>query len=169
MLGLITIGFVGRLGELPLSVAILATSIFNAAGLSILTGLAAAMETFCGCVRRAAAAQAGWGASARCLGLTSPRLTSPRLTSPRPLPHTATHHRQAYGGGSYALVGVVLQRAMLLTVVVVTLVGGVLSQMGPILKAAGQDHAIADGEGARAGGASGPCPPAASGIACRPA
>lgn len=51
-LGLITIAYVGRLGQLPLSIAILATSIFNAAGLSILTGLAAAMETFCGCALR---------------------------------------------------------------------------------------------------------------------
>lgn len=48
-LGLITVAFVGRLGEFELSVAILATSIFNVTGLSVLTGFAAAMETFCGC------------------------------------------------------------------------------------------------------------------------
>lgn len=35
---------------------------------------------------------------------------------------------------------------MLLTVVVVAAVGGILSQMGPLLRAAGQDPAIADGE-----------------------
>ena len=37
-LGLITISFVGRLGEHQLSVAILATSIFNVTGLSVSTG-----------------------------------------------------------------------------------------------------------------------------------
>lgn len=39
---------VGRLGSFELSAAVLATTCFNVTGLSILSGFAAAMETFCG-------------------------------------------------------------------------------------------------------------------------
>lgn len=38
----------GRLGQFELSAMVLATSVFNVTGLSLLIGFAAAMETFCG-------------------------------------------------------------------------------------------------------------------------
>lgn len=44
----VTISFVGRLGAAELSAAILATSLFNVTGLSVLTGFSAAMETLAG-------------------------------------------------------------------------------------------------------------------------
>lgn len=47
-IGLVTVGFAGRLGEQELAIAVLATSLFNVTGLSILSGFNAALETFCG-------------------------------------------------------------------------------------------------------------------------
>lgn len=47
-LSLIGLGFAGRLGEHQLSVAVLASSIFNVTGLSPLMGFAGGMETLCG-------------------------------------------------------------------------------------------------------------------------
>ncbi|EFN52900.1 hypothetical protein CHLNCDRAFT_54230 [Chlorella variabilis] len=44
----VTVIFVGRLGAVELSAAILATSLFNVTGLSVLTGFSAAMETLAG-------------------------------------------------------------------------------------------------------------------------
>jgi len=54
-LGLVSVAFVGRLGEAELAVAILATSLFNVSGLSILQGFNSALETLCG---------QAWGADA---------------------------------------------------------------------------------------------------------
>ena len=167
----------------PSLAQVLATSIFNAAGLSILTGLAAAMETFCGQVgarreggpllrgsalgRKAGSCSAPsvkrapllpvvcscfWGqlgARGRATGHEQRRTQRP---SSAPAPHTHTRQRtplpspaQAFGAGAYRLVGVVLQRALILTVLVVAAVGSLLSRAGPILKAVGQDPAIAAG------------------------
>ena len=71
-----------------------------------------------------------------------------------PLPtntHTHTHARahvlcrQAYGAGRYHLVGLVLQRALLLLTLVAALVAVVWTQAEPILLLLGQDPEIAHG------------------------
>ncbi|GAB4817791.1 hypothetical protein N2152v2_004837 [Parachlorella kessleri] len=47
-LSMISVAFIGRLGEFELSVAVLATSFFNVTGLSIIIGFLGAQETLCG-------------------------------------------------------------------------------------------------------------------------
>jgi multidrug resistance protein, MATE family len=44
----VSIAFVGRLGQQPLSIVILATSLFNVTGLSFIVGSLGALETLCG-------------------------------------------------------------------------------------------------------------------------
>jgi 1-deoxy-D-xylulose 5-phosphate reductoisomerase len=46
---MVVIAATGHLGEAALSVVVLATSVFNVTGLSVLIGFSSAMETFCGC------------------------------------------------------------------------------------------------------------------------
>ncbi len=48
IVSLISLSFVGRLGEYEMSVAVLATSIYNVSGLSLIFGFTSAMETFAG-------------------------------------------------------------------------------------------------------------------------
>lgn len=55
--------------------------------------------------------------------------------------------RQAFGAGNYTMVGVVLQRAVVLTALMVALVGGLWTQMEHLLIALGQAPAISAGEG----------------------
>ena len=45
---LISLAFVGHLGSLTLSQAVLGLSVYNVTGMSILLGLATGMETLCG-------------------------------------------------------------------------------------------------------------------------
>jgi MATE family multidrug resistance protein len=45
---LVSLSFVGRLGEYELAVAMLATSLYNVSGLSLVFGFVSAMETFAG-------------------------------------------------------------------------------------------------------------------------
>lgn len=97
-LSLIGVAFVGRLGQFDLSVAVLATSIYNVTGVSILVGFAGAMETLCG---------------------------------------------QAYGGGNYRLVGVVLQRALALNAVLVSIMITCWIWIEDLLLFIGQDPLIA--------------------------
>ena len=47
-ISIISIAFLGRLGARELAISILATSLFNVTGLSVVQGLNAALETFCG-------------------------------------------------------------------------------------------------------------------------
>lgn len=47
-IGLVTLSMAGRLGAFELSAIVLAITLFNVTGLSLLIGLAAAMETLCG-------------------------------------------------------------------------------------------------------------------------
>ena len=47
-ISMVVIAATGHLGEEPLSVVVLATSVFNVTGLSVLIGFSSAMETFCG-------------------------------------------------------------------------------------------------------------------------
>lgn len=153
-LGLITVAFVGRLGEFELSVAILATSIFNVTGLSVLTGFAAAMETFCGCAAVRSRCQPCW-MRCRCAGWRSaPAGSVPsrpaRVADLQPPAHLAAlllipARRQAYGAGSYLLVGVVLQRAVILTTLLVAAVAALWTQAERLLHLLGQDPAIAGG------------------------
>lgn len=53
--------------------------------------------------------------------------------------------RQAYGAGSYRLVGVVLQRAIILTTLLVAAVAALWTQAERLLHLLGQDPAIAGG------------------------
>lgn len=64
--------------------------------------------------------------------------------------HTLAWRRQAFGAGSYRLVGVVLQRAVILTSLLVVAVAWLWSQAERLLLALGQDAAIATGVGAGA-------------------
>lgn len=47
-LSLISVGFIGHLGKYELSVAVLATSLYNLTGNSVIQGMAGGMETLCG-------------------------------------------------------------------------------------------------------------------------
>lgn len=47
-ISVVSIAFLGRLGARELAIAILATTLFNVTGLSVIQGLNAALETFCG-------------------------------------------------------------------------------------------------------------------------
>ena len=44
----ISVGFVGRLGQSQLSTMVLASSVYNVFGQSLLVGVASGMETLCG-------------------------------------------------------------------------------------------------------------------------
>ncbi|KAL4855257.1 Protein DETOXIFICATION 1 [Chlorella vulgaris] len=99
-ISMVVIAATGHLGESALSVVVLATSVFNVTGLSVLIGFSSAMETFCG---------------------------------------------QAYGAGRYHLVGLVLQRALLLLTLVAAAVAVLWTQAEAILLALGQDPDIAHG------------------------
>lgn len=50
-LSLISVGFIGHLGKYELSVAVLATSLYNLTGNSVIQGMAGGMETLCGQVQ----------------------------------------------------------------------------------------------------------------------
>ena len=46
--GLISVAFVGHLGEFELGVIVLANSLYTVSGVTVLMGTASAMETLCG-------------------------------------------------------------------------------------------------------------------------
>lgn len=114
------------------SSAVLATTLFNVSGASVLMGFAAAMETLCGCVVPAAASVAACCSSLR-LSLAV------LLLSPSCWPHPPTAvpvpapNRQAYGAGNYRMVGVVFQRAIVLTTLVAAAVAALWSQAETLL------------------------------------
>ncbi|GAB4860997.1 Protein DETOXIFICATION 16 [Ancistrocladus abbreviatus] len=97
-LQLISLMFVGHLGELALSGASMATSFATVTGFSLLMGMASALDTFCG---------------------------------------------QSYGAKQYHMLGIHMQRAMLVLLVVSVPLAVIWANTGSILSALGQDHRIA--------------------------
>ncbi|MED6195428.1 hypothetical protein PIB30_037785 [Stylosanthes scabra] len=98
----ISIMFVGHLGTLPLSGASMATSFASVTGFTLLTGLAGALDTFCG---------------------------------------------QSNGAGHYQMLGLHLQRSMLVVSLGSVLVSLIWFNTGPILILMRQDKAIANQAG----------------------
>ncbi|MED6136438.1 hypothetical protein PIB30_056132 [Stylosanthes scabra] len=98
----ISIMFVGHLGTLPLSGASMATSFASVTGFTLLTGLAGALDTFCG---------------------------------------------QSNGAGQYKMLGIHLQRSMLVVSLVSVLVSLIWFNTEPILIVMRQDKAIANQAG----------------------
>ncbi|MED6156015.1 hypothetical protein PIB30_010946 [Stylosanthes scabra] len=95
----ISIMFVGHLGTLPLSGASMATSFAGVTGFTLLTGLAGALDTFCG---------------------------------------------QSNGAGQYEMLGIHLQRSMLVVSLVSVFVSLIWANTEPILILMRQDKAIAN-------------------------
>lgn len=101
-LQLISIMFVGHLGELSLSGASMATSFATVTGFSLFMGMASALDTLCG---------------------------------------------QSYGAKQYHMLGIYMQRAMLILMVVSIPVAVIWFSTGSILKLVGQDPDIAEEAG----------------------
>ncbi|CAH9064370.1 unnamed protein product [Cuscuta epithymum] len=101
-LQLISVMFVGHLGELALSGASMATSFATVTGFSLLMGMSSALDTLCG---------------------------------------------QSYGAKQYHMMGIQMQRAMLVLELVCIPLSMIWLSTGPILKAFGQEAAIADAAG----------------------
>lgn len=97
-LQLISIMFVGHLGELPLSGASMATSFATVTGFSLLMGMSSALDTFCG---------------------------------------------QSYGARQYHMLGIHLQRAMIILTIVSIPLALIWANSRSILIACGQNHQIA--------------------------
>ncbi|KAI3517906.1 hypothetical protein L1887_17127 [Cichorium endivia] len=104
-LQLISIMFVGHLGELSLSGASMATSFATVTGFSLFMGMACALDTLCG---------------------------------------------QSYGAKQYHMLGIYMQRAMVILMVVSIPVALIWLNTGLILKAVGQDPGISEEAGAYA-------------------
>lgn len=98
-LHLISVMFVGHLGQLELASASVAISFAGVTGFSVLIGMACALETLCG---------------------------------------------QAYGAKQYQLLGIQMQRAMLILNVTSIPIAFVWLSMGPLLLAIGQDPLISE-------------------------
>ncbi|XP_022965029.1 protein DETOXIFICATION 16-like [Cucurbita moschata] len=96
-LQMISVMFVGHLGELPLSGASMATSFATVTGFSLLMGMASALDTFCG---------------------------------------------QSNGAKQYHMLGIHMQRAMFVLLIVSIPLAVVWANTGEILKALGQDAEI---------------------------
>ncbi|KAI9101552.1 hypothetical protein K1719_023796 [Acacia pycnantha] len=101
-LQLVSLMFVGHLGELALSSASMAISFFNATGFVVLMGMAGALDTFCG---------------------------------------------QSYGAQQYHMLGIHMQRGMLVLLLVAVAQSIILANLRPILVLLRQDHNIAKGAG----------------------
>ncbi|KAK7291389.1 hypothetical protein RIF29_06490 [Crotalaria pallida] len=97
-LQLISLMFVGHLGELALSGASMATSFASVTGLSLLMGMASALDTLCG---------------------------------------------QSYGAKQYRLLGIQMQRAMFILLIVSIPLAFIWANTKSILVLLGQDHEIA--------------------------
>ncbi|KAH7674581.1 Multi antimicrobial extrusion protein [Dioscorea alata] len=97
LIQIISLSFVGHLGELPLSAASMATTISGITGISILMGMGNALDTLCG---------------------------------------------QAYGAKEYHLLGLYLQKAMLVITIVCMPLAFVWAFAGEILHAIGQNKEI---------------------------
>ncbi|KAG9449026.1 hypothetical protein H6P81_008991 [Aristolochia fimbriata] len=100
LLQVISVAFVGHLGELALSSASLATSFAGVTGYSVLLGLGSALDTLCG---------------------------------------------QAYGAKQYHMLGVHMQRAVLVILLVSVPLAVIWMYMGHILIVLGQDAEISSG------------------------
>ncbi|XP_023005105.1 protein DETOXIFICATION 16-like [Cucurbita maxima] len=96
-LQMISVMFVGHLGELPLSGASMATSFASVTGFSLLVGMASALDTFCG---------------------------------------------QSYGAKQYHMLGIHMQRAMVVLLLVSIPLAVIWANTGEILKLLGQDPEI---------------------------
>ncbi|XVF50536.1 hypothetical protein PTKIN_Ptkin04bG0108900 [Pterospermum kingtungense] len=99
---MISVMFVGHLGELPLSAASMATSFGSVTGFSLLLGMATALDTLCG---------------------------------------------QSYGAKQYSMMGIHMQRAMLILVIVSIPLAIIWVNTAPILLLLGQDHDISEKAG----------------------
>ncbi|GLU12951.1 hypothetical protein SLE2022_296040 [Rubroshorea leprosula] len=97
-LQMISVMFVGHLGELPLSGASMATSFASVTGFSLLVGMASALDTLCG---------------------------------------------QSYGAKQYHMLGIHMQRAMLVLFIVSIPLAIIWANTGSILVFLGQNHDIA--------------------------
>ncbi|XP_057464800.1 LOW QUALITY PROTEIN: protein DETOXIFICATION 16-like [Actinidia eriantha] len=98
-LQLISVMFVGHLGELSLSGASMATSFASVTGFSMLVGMASALDTLCG---------------------------------------------QSYGAKQYHMLGIHMQRAMFVLLLVSIPLAVIWANTGPILVAFGQDPEISE-------------------------
>ncbi|KAI3712600.1 hypothetical protein L1987_71160 [Smallanthus sonchifolius] len=97
-LQLVSIMFVGHLGELSLSGASMATSFATVTGFSLFMGMASALDTLCG---------------------------------------------QSYGAKQYHMLGIYMQRSMVILMVVAIPLAAIWANTGSILKAVGQNPDIA--------------------------
>ena len=135
----ITLAFVGRLGSYELSVAVLATSVYNVTGYSIMYGMAGAIETLGGQVGspspvaisavagkaswlRAAGSLSSWGVAIATVPVqcVQQQRTWSGLASLAGVHQSAdfcvvTPLHQAYGACQYVLVGITLQRGLLIS------------------------------------------------------
>ncbi|XP_022925914.1 protein DETOXIFICATION 16-like [Cucurbita moschata] len=96
-LQMLSVMFVGHLGELPLSGASMATAFASVTGFSLLVGMASALDTFCG---------------------------------------------QSYGAKQYHMLGIHMQRAMVVLLLVSIPLAVIWANTGEILKLLGQDPEI---------------------------
>ncbi|WVZ22927.1 hypothetical protein V8G54_001471 [Vigna mungo] len=101
-LQIISVMFVGHLGQLPLSAASMATSFASVTGFSLLVGMASALDTLCG---------------------------------------------QSYGAKQHYMLGIHMQRAMLVLMIVSIHLAFIWANTGSILIALGQDHEISSEAG----------------------
>ncbi|XVF50532.1 hypothetical protein PTKIN_Ptkin04bG0108800 [Pterospermum kingtungense] len=99
---MISVMFVGHLGELALSAASMASSFATVTGFSLLLGMATALDTLCG---------------------------------------------QSYGAKQYSMMGIHMQRAMLILVIVSIPLAIIWVNTTPILLVFGQDHDISEKAG----------------------
>ena len=122
---MVSMAFIGHLGKHELSAAVLGTSLFNVTGLSILIGLCSAMETLCGQVHTAFSC-----CTPACVLQFRDFLQSCHLRQPAKL--------QSFGAKNYSNLGIILQRALLVTAAACVLVVTFWTQVDRLLIALGR-------------------------------
>lgn len=126
---LVSMSFIGHIGKHELSAAVLGTSLFNVTGLSILIGLCSAMETLSGQVTRMTPA-AGASMSVRLFGCSSVYLSHIRSVSNA---HQFDVLVQNFGAKNYGSLGIILQRALLVTAAASILIIAFWTNMSKLL------------------------------------
>lgn len=161
-LGIISVAFIGRLGEEQMAVAVLATSFSNVTGFSVVLGLLGALDTLCGQGAGGPRGLAGWAWRRRCVLLTCgragnrpcayatplalchlPRDPSPSLLPPSPAP--APHPLTAWGAKQYRRLGIHLQKALITTLATCVAISLLWAHVEPLMLAVGQHEVIAAG------------------------
>lgn len=153
------VGFVGHLGDpVLLSSAVLANSLYNVSGYSVVSGLSAGMETLCGQASAGCSSSSTRGRRHTCvvavLGAAAPERRQARQQPARCQPSAAlpglshvalTRWPQAYGARSYRALGLVLQRAVLIVWLICVPISILWTHAEPLLLLLGQPPAVAKG------------------------